>query len=76
MHASLMQGNVRKPSLVGAYRKEQNYIGRNDASHAITFIPPKPSCIPELMKNLILFAPLLFMHNLKLYIHSWMVMGV
>lgn len=53
MHASLMQGNVRKPSLVGAYRKEQNYIGRNDASHAITFIPPKPSCIPELMKNLI-----------------------
>lgn len=53
MHTALMQGNVRKPALVGAYRTEQNYIGRNDASHAITFVPPAPESVPRLMDNLI-----------------------
>ena len=53
LHSALMQGNVRKPSLIGSYRKEQNYIGRNDKSHAITFIPPTPDKVPALMNNLI-----------------------
>lgn len=53
MHTALMEGNVRKPKLIGAYRTEQNYIGRNDPFHSITFIPPKPELVPELMKNLI-----------------------
>ena len=53
LHNTLMMGNVRKPSLVGEYRKEQNYIGRNDDTHAITFVPPAPDTVPELMNNLI-----------------------
>ena len=53
LHNTLMRGNVRKPSLVGEYRKEQNYIGRNDDTHAITFVPPAPDTVPELMNNLI-----------------------
>ena len=53
IHAVLMSGNVRKPKVIGAYRTEQNYIGKNDASHAITFVPPTPEAVPELMANLI-----------------------
>lgn len=55
MHSVLMQGNVRKSSVIGAYRTEQNYIGRNDASHAITYVPPVPELVPELMDNLITY---------------------
>lgn len=55
MHTTLMQGNVRKPSVIGTYRTEQNYIGRNDASHAITFVPPAPEFVPDLMDNLIAY---------------------
>ena len=53
IHKTLMTGNVRKPKAIGAYRTEQNYIGRNDPSHAITFVPPKPESVPALMNNLI-----------------------
>lgn len=53
IHKALMVGNVRKPKNIGVYRTEQNYIGRNDPSHAITFIPPKPEDVPNLMHNLI-----------------------
>ena len=53
IHKALMHGNVRKPSLIGEYRKEQNYIGKYDKSHSITFIPPTPEKVPELMNNLI-----------------------
>ena len=53
IHSILMEGNVRKPSLIGQYRTEQNYIGKNDETHEITFIPPVPGDIPELMNNLI-----------------------
>lgn len=55
IHRALMRGNVRKPSLIGEYRKEQNYIGKNDKSHAITFIPPTPENVPDLMDNLIAY---------------------
>jgi Fic family protein len=50
-----MQGNVRKPSVIGAYRSEQNYIGKNDATHAITFVPPVPEDVYDLMTNLITY---------------------
>ena len=53
IHKALMAGNVRKPSLIGAYRTEQNYIGKYDRNHSITFIPPVPDRVPDLMKNLI-----------------------
>ena len=36
IHRALMQGNVRKPSLIGAYRTEQNYIGKYDKTHTST----------------------------------------
>lgn len=53
IHKALMVGKVRKPKNIGVYRTEQNYIGRNDPTHAITFIPPKPDEVPALMSNLI-----------------------
>lgn len=53
LHKTLMSGNVRKPSLIGEYRKEQNYIGKYDKIHSITFIPPEPDKVPSLMNNLI-----------------------
>ena len=53
MHRILMDGNVRKPKVIGKYRSTQNYIGRSDATHAITFIPPEPEKVPALMNNLI-----------------------
>lgn len=53
LHEILMSGNVRKPELVGIYRKEQNYVGKNDESHAITFIPPEHTKVKQLMNNLI-----------------------
>lgn len=52
IHRTLMGGNVRKPKIIGEYRKEQNYIGKN-ASHEITFVPPCPEKVPALMNNLI-----------------------
>lgn len=53
IHKVLMEGNVRKPKEIGKYRTEQNYIGKNDKSHEITFIPPEYGKVPELMDNLI-----------------------
>lgn len=53
IHSTLMTGNVRKPDLIGSYRNEQNYIGKNDKTHAITFIPPLAEDVPMLMNNLI-----------------------
>lgn len=55
MHQALMHGNVEKPEIVGAYRVSQNYIGKKDKSHAITFIPPAPEEVPGLMDNLIAY---------------------
>lgn len=55
IHKELMEGNVSKPVSIGEYRTEQNYISRNDASHAITYIPPEPDKVPALMNNLITY---------------------
>jgi len=53
IHSVLMEGNVRKPKQIGSYRTEQNYIGKNDKTHEITFIPPEYKKVPDLMDNLI-----------------------
>lgn len=53
IHQALMTGNVRKPDKVGEYRTTQNFIGKNDPSHAITFIPPAPEDVPVLMSNIV-----------------------
>ena len=53
LHSILMDGNVRKPEVIGKYRMVQNYIGKNDGTHAITFTPPSPENVQKLMDNLI-----------------------
>lgn len=53
IHKVLMNGNVRKPELIGEYRHEQNYIGKNGVMHSVTYVPPKPEKVGELMNNLI-----------------------
>lgn len=55
IHKSLLSGNVRKreSTLVGEYRKTQNYIGLTNGSHDITYIPPTPESVPKCMNNLI-----------------------
>lgn len=53
IHCALMEGNVRKPDVIGKYRESQNYIGKNDESHSITFVPPAPEHVSGLMDNLI-----------------------
>ncbi|MCR5670593.1 MAG: Fic family protein [Butyrivibrio sp.] len=53
IHTILMTGRVRKPETIGEYRNEQNYIGKNDNTHEITFVPPSPDDVPNLMSNLI-----------------------
>jgi len=46
--------NVRKPEVIEKYRTEQNYIGKNEGTHAITFTPPTLEELPcfLLMKRL------------------------
>lgn len=53
IHKTLMDGITPSTFCVGQYRTEQNYIGRNDKTHSITFVPPAPEDVPELMENLI-----------------------
>ena len=53
LHGILMKGDVRKRGPIGEYRREQNYIGKDDETHAITYIPPEPGRVEPLMKNLI-----------------------
>lgn len=54
IHSTLLDGDVRKiPTYkTGEYRKQQNYIGKNEG-HAITYVPPEPEKIKGLMDNLI-----------------------
>ncbi len=88
MHSALMRGNVEKPDIVGAYRVSQNYIGKKDKSHAITFIPPCPKMYPVGWITLLpistrqmtisghLSAQPSSMRNLSLSIPLWTATGV
>lgn len=52
IHAELLKGNVRKQNgVAGDYRSVQNYIKRIDGE--VSYIPPKPEYVQELMDNLI-----------------------
>lgn len=53
MHTILMNGNVRKPEVIGEYRTEQNFISKNDSVGSVTFIPPSPEKVQGLMDNLV-----------------------
>lgn len=52
IHRELLSGNVRKCNgIVGEYRSYQNYIGKKTGE--LTYIPPKPEYVQELMDNLV-----------------------
>lgn len=53
IHKTLMEGVIEKHKLIGEYRKEQNFVTRNNDEKDITYTPPKPEKVPELMDNLI-----------------------
>ena len=55
IHKTLLSGSVRKNSkgTIGAYRTDQNYIGRNEGE--LVYTPPKPEEVPGLMDNLIAY---------------------
>ena len=54
IHKTLMKGNVRKTiGEIGEFRTKQNYIGKMDEDHAITFTPPIFGEVPQLMENLL-----------------------
>ncbi len=53
IHEALLKGNTRKNTdELGRYRLKQNFIGKKD-THAITYTPPEPEKVPDLMNNLI-----------------------
>lgn len=55
VHKILLTGKVRKRenTLIGDYRKVQNFIGLIGGSREITYIPPEPQKVGVLMYNLI-----------------------
>ena len=53
IHKTLMSGNIRRTSdRIGAFRIEQNYIGKIKGRQELTFIPPEHEHVEELMENL------------------------
>ena len=54
IHRTLMSGNIRgKNTEIGEFRKKQNYIGKMNMNNAISYVPPVPEKVGELMENLI-----------------------
>ncbi len=53
LHSSLMDENNKVNCPNGQFRLSQNQICRNDAMRTVTYIPPKPELVPQLMDNLI-----------------------
>jgi Fic family protein len=54
LHRRLMTRNVRRSSdEIGVFRSKQNYIGKMNKSHEITFTPPIHQEVPKLMENLL-----------------------
>ena len=49
--ALLLEKTSNSSGTVGQYRTTQNYVGRGTGE--ITYVPPKPESVPELMKNLL-----------------------
>lgn len=56
MHRALMRGNVRcQTDEIGIFRTQQNYVGRIGGEHEITYTPPIPEDVPDLMDNLLVY---------------------
>ncbi|MBR4985454.1 MAG: Fic family protein, partial [Proteobacteria bacterium] len=53
LHESLMKDLSTSNQTNGQIRTSQNQICRNDAKRTITYIPPKPELVPQLLNNLI-----------------------
>ena len=54
LHNALMSGGARgQTEEIGAFRKQQNYIGKVGGAHEITYTPPVYKVVPELIDNLI-----------------------
>jgi Fic family protein len=54
LHQILMSGNVRNQSNeIGVFRSRQNYIGKLDGNHEITYTPPLYEDVPKLIDNLV-----------------------
>jgi Fic family protein len=54
LHRHLMAGNVRgSDGEIGVFRTRQNYIGKMNKTHEITFTPPVPQDVPKLIDNLL-----------------------
>jgi Fic family protein len=54
LHKHLMAGNARGSEYeVGVFRNRQNYIGKMNKTHEITFTPPVPQDVPLLIDNLL-----------------------
>jgi Fic family protein len=54
LHKHLMAGNVRGGNgEIGVFRSRQNYIGKMNKTHEITFTPPAPQDVPRLIDNLL-----------------------
>lgn len=52
VHRKLLSGNVRSNStIIGEYRSNQNYIGKDNGE--IVYTPPKPENVRKLMDNLV-----------------------
>jgi Fic family protein len=54
LHKHLMAGNVRgSDGEIGVFRSRQNYIGKINDTHEITFTPPAPEDVPKLIDNML-----------------------
>lgn len=57
LHRHLMTGNVRRSNdEIGTFRSRQNYIGKMNKTHEITFTPPASQDVPKLIDNLLLYV--------------------
>ena len=56
LHNQLMRDSTRRGNDdIGVFRNKQNYIGKMNKRHEITYMPPIYQDVPHLMDNLILY---------------------
>lgn len=57
LHEHLMSGSSRRSSdEIGVFRSKQNYIGKTDKTHEITYTPPVYEDVPRLIDNLLAYV--------------------
>jgi len=56
LHKRIMGDTARRNvDEIGVYRKKQNYIGKTNKTHEITYTPPTYEDVPELIENLLAY---------------------